>query len=102
MGSRSDLHTMLTGVTPNVYFQPPENVNMQFPCIIYKREAKDQVYAGNILYKNKYRYTVTVVDNDPDSEIHETLNDLPNTANVSYDRQYIADGLYHTVYTVYY
>lgn len=83
----------------NVYFQPPENLKMSFPCIIYEYARDDIQYADNLKYLINRRYTVTLVDKDPDSELAEKLNELDFCTP---DRQYAANGLNHFVFTIYY
>jgi hypothetical protein len=39
MASRLQLQALLEGVTEHVYFQPPTNLEMQYPCIMYVRDA---------------------------------------------------------------
>ena len=53
----------------NVYFQPPSSVLMNYPAIVYERSSADTRHADNALYLHKCRYTVTVIDADPDSPI---------------------------------
>lgn len=83
----------------NVYFQPPENLKLKFPCIIYDWSANERLFADNSKYRKMRRYSVTVVDKNPDSEIPDRLEALDFC---SFDRRYCADNIYHTVYTLYY
>ncbi len=99
MGQRLDLHALLKAITPVVYFQPPAGVEMQYPCIIYKRDDIHTLYADNITYKKKKRYMVTVIDTTPDSDIPDKVAELPLC---SYDRFYTADSLNHDVFTLYF
>lgn len=101
MGSRLNLHEDLVKIlgSKNVYFQPPSNLTMQYPCIRYKREKMDAEYANDVRYKSMTRYQVTVIDRDPDSEIVEKLINYPFT---SHNRHYTADNLNHDVFTIYY
>lgn len=82
----------------NVYFQPPPNIQMQYPCIVYKRDRVDIDYAGNKPYLNRKRYTVTVMDTDPDSDIPDKVASLQTA---SFNRHFTADNLNHDVYTLY-
>ena len=82
-----------------VYFQPPPNVQMTFPCIIYKRDFLATDHANNSPYKNKRRYQVTVVHRDPDNEITEKMEQLPLC---SYERFFTVDNLNHDVYNLYF
>lgn len=106
MGSRLSLQTLLQnliGVRPdgkaNVYFQPPESVKMNYPCIVYARDRIDNSHANDTVYKQAIRYSVTVVDSDPDSEIVTKVSKLPTTY---YDRGFKADNLNHDVFKLYY
>ena len=38
--TRLDLQSYLKTLTANVYFQPPENVKLNYPCIIYDNQMK--------------------------------------------------------------
>lgn len=96
---RLDLHAVLKAICPNAYFQPPGNVVMQYPCIVYARDAKDIQYADNLPYFRKTRYSVTVIDRDPDSSIPERVADLPMS---SFERHYVADNLNHDVYNLFF
>jgi hypothetical protein len=100
--SRLDLHTLLkTLVGPKgmVYFQPPSADKMVYPCIVYARNNGETKFAGNLPYIFEKRYTITVMDKDPDSEIPDKLAKLPLT---SFDRHFTVDNLNHDVFTMYY
>lgn len=101
MARRLDLQALLVSLlgSNNVYFQPPPSVSMKYPCIIYSRDDMDIGFANNNPYKNKRRYQVTVVDQDPDSGIPEKVAKLPLC---SYDRFYTADNLNHDVFNLYF
>lgn len=96
---RTQLHELLKLITDNVYFQPPENVQLKYPCIIYNREDAEFRHADNQLYDQFKRYMVTVIDRDPDSGIPDEVAKLPMC---SFNRFYTADGLNHDVYQVYF
>lgn len=101
MGSRLDLHDILKAIigSSNVYFQPPEDLKMKYPCIIYTRNKIDTKYAGDKVYNHTIGYTVTVIDSNPDSLIPEKLLTLPKC---TFDRHYTADNLHHDTFTIYY
>ena len=98
---RIELNSILQGIldSTNVYFQPPENLKLNFPCIIYSLEGKDVRFADDGKYTKTRKYTVTVVDKNPDSDICERLEELPLCR---FDRRYTSDNIYHTVYSLYY
>ena len=66
---RHSLHSKLTKYYPNVYFQPPANVKMEYPCIVYNRTRGLVRYAGDDIYHDRVGYLVTVIEYDPDSQI---------------------------------
>lgn len=104
MGSRLDLQALLETLFASsgdafVYFQPPENVKLRYPCIIYSRDSGKTKFANNKPYTHQLRYAVTVIDKNPDSEIREKVAMLPMCA---FERHYTSDNLNHDVYNLYY
>lgn len=99
MASRLDLHQLLETLTDNVYFQPPTNVHLVYPCIVYKRDFAITIFADDKPYKHKKRYMITVIDPNPDSDIPDKVAALPMSL---FNRFYTADNLNHDVYNVYF
>lgn len=101
MASRDGLYEIFSKIlgNENVYFNPPESINMSYPAIKYSISGEKNIYAGNKKYNKRIRYTVMIIDYDPDSPITDKIDELPFT---SFDRAYKADGLNHFVYTLYY
>lgn len=83
----------------NVYFQPPENLKLEYPCIVYQRETPAIKYADSSKYKWDQRYQVTVIDRSPDSEIPgRVANLLYSTPTNSFS----VANLNHYVFTLYF
>lgn len=101
MDRRLNLQEILANIlgSSNVYYQPPETIKLQYPCIIYERDDIDQKYANNRSYINRVRYSLTLITRSPDSELIKAILDLPYC---SYDRYYAADSLNHDTFTLYY
>lgn len=99
MGQRLDLQAFFESITTHVYFQPPPNVKMSYPCIKYERDDAETEFADNVAYRNTKRYKVTVLDRDPDSLIPDQVASLPLCA---FDRFYTADGLNHDVFNIFF
>lgn len=101
MAQRSELQKILTDLlgSENVYFQPPPNIVMKYPCIVYRRDNAATQFADNIPYKNKTRYQVTIIDANPDSETPKKVAELPTC---SFDRFYTADNLNHDIYNLFF
>jgi hypothetical protein len=99
MAPRLQLHDILKAFTDNVYFQPPENITLQYPCIIYQRDYAETMFADDIPYNHTLRYVVTVIDRDPDSDIPGKVASMPMCL---FNRFFTADNLNHDVYRVYF
>jgi hypothetical protein len=99
MGQRLQLHQLLETFTENVYFQPPTNIQLKYPCIIYKRDFADTKFADDKPYDVVLRYMVTIIDQDPDSEIPAKVAAMPMSL---FNRFYTAENLNHDVYSVYF
>lgn len=101
MGRRVDLHAILSAIpgVAKAYFQPPPNVQMEYPCIVYTRDNIDTRFADNAPYSTKVRYSVTSIDPNPDSEIPMEIAKLPLT---TYSRGFKVDNLNHDNFTTYF
>lgn len=84
---------------PNVYFQPPPSLTLEFPCIVYSRSAMHTEFADNSLYLRKKRYQVTVIDKNPDSEIPDRVSELPLC---SFDRFFSSNQMNHDVFSLFF
>ena len=99
MGQRLELHQLLETFTEHVYFQPPTNIKLEYPCIIYKRDFADTLFADNHPYRHTKRYMVIIIDPNPDSEIPDKVAGMPMSL---FNRFYTADDLNHDVYNVFF
>ena len=99
---RAELQTKLEEIlgSNHVYFDPPESVKMQYPCIVYERDAGDINFANNNPYRFEVRYNITAISKKADNPIIGTLAlALPK---IRYDRHFVSSGLHHDVFTVYF
>lgn len=101
MDKRVAFHKILVGIlgSNKVYFQPPDNIKMDYPCIRYRRAKIEGQRADNILYSHTVKYEVMVIDPQPENSAIKELLKLPMS---TYDRHYRADGLNHDVFIIYY
>lgn len=99
MERRLLLHQILLSLVSNVYFQPPEGLQMVYPCIVYQRDYADTKFADNGVYSHDKRYQVTVIDRDPDSDIPNKVAALPKCL---FSRFFAADQLNHDIYNLYF
>ena len=102
MGTRIELgerlHT-IQEVHDHVYFQPPEGFKMVYPCIVYELENDETLDADNRIYRRKKKYTITVIDSNPDTKIPDKVGDL---LQIKMDRHFKSDNLHHYVYSIVY
>jgi hypothetical protein len=75
-----------------VYFQPPPNERMVYPCIRYARSVVKAEYANGAPYIENTDYELFVIDANPDSEIVAYVSRLPYCQHTNH---YCADGLHH-------
>ena len=99
MAPRLQLQSLLETFTPNVYFQPPTNIELKYPCIIYHRDFADKKFADDITYNYMIRYAITVIDKNPDSEIPAKVAMMPLCL---FNRFFTVDNLNHDVFNVYF
>lgn len=98
---RLQLHEVLCALlgSRNVYFQPPESVKLKYPAIVYSLSDMPSLYANGGVYLTGRKYSVTVIDKDPDSGLPEKAAALPTC---KFDRPYKADNLNHWTFTLYF
>ena len=97
MATRLELHNKLTEVLANVYYQPPETFKMTYPCIVYSLENDKARHADDRIYNRKKRYSVTIIDRNPDSASPDIFSEK---FGVRMERHYTADNLHHFSYTI--
>jgi hypothetical protein len=101
MAPRLELQAILLELlgSNSVYFQPPETVQMEYPCIVYRRDLIRTNFADDIPYRILKRYQVTVIDRDPDSDIPDKVGQLPMC---SFNRFFTADELNHDIFNLFF
>ena len=101
MRTQTDLQHLLEGLlgSRNVYFQPPENIKMEYPAIVYSRPRIDVKRANNNVYSTNNQYELIVIDKLPDNEVITKLLGIPYCTHT---RSYKSDNLNHDVFTLYF
>lgn len=99
--SQSQLQQILETLlgSRNVYFQPPTNVIMQYPCIVYSRNSVDTKFADNSPYQFTKQYQVTVIDRNPNSGIPDKVAALPLC---KFETFFTKDNLNHDVFNLFF
>lgn len=99
MANRLKIDDILRNVIGNghVYFQPPPNLTMEFPCITYERVRINTRFADNSPYHLYDVYQVTYIDTDPDSDMPDKISQLDMCV---FERFYINDNKYYSVFRI--
>lgn len=98
---RVELQSIFEKIIGNnhVYYQPPESLKMEYPCIRYSKSDIRSNHADNIKYNSRDCYEVIVIDKKPDSDIVDKILQLEYS---SYSRHYVSDNLHHDSIRLYY
>lgn len=102
MNSRVNLQHKLEELMTNnnVYYQPPENLKIEYPAIIYSTNDIFNLNANNNKYLIDKQYQVIVIDKKPDNPV--ILKILNTFKHSYYERHYVSDNLNHDVLILYY
>lgn len=76
------------------------NVSLEYPCVIYQFDNYESTKASNGDYLRFPSYTVTIIDYDVESNIHEQLFDIQGDFLVRFDRFFVSDNLCHWVFSL--
>ena len=101
MRDRADLDAILAEIVgeDRLYFQPPENFKLSYPCLIYSLEDRNSDFADDTPYMVTKRYNLLYISKDPDDPVPDQLALLPLCR---FDRRYVADKLYHDSLSIYF
>ncbi len=90
----------IMGPNNRVYFQPPENLKLSYPCIVFHRNDALRRNADNIPYFKAKRYSVTLITKNADNDEYiDKLLDLPMCG---FEREFTTDGLTHELFNIYF
>ena len=100
--TRLDLHEKLCSIlgSRNVYFQPPENVKLRYPCFVYSFNAGDEKRADNQRYGFTRRYQVTYITTKADDPMRESFGDYFPVCR--YGSDFTSDNLHHSIFDLYF
>lgn len=101
MRKRTELQSLLESIlgSRNVYFQPPESVKMNYPAIVYELDAIKTSSADSRVYLSNRRYSLTLIDKNPDTEL---IDELSKLQFCSFDRHFKSENLNHYVFSLYF
>lgn len=96
---RDLLHLLQKAVNHNrVYFQPPENLKIGYPAVVFHLSKVKLDHADDVPYKGAREYSVTLISKEPEPEVLDEILKIPYT---TLDTTYISDGMNHFVFTTY-
>lgn len=88
---RLALYNNLTNIVEEVHYQPPANVRLTYPCIVYRPSDIKNQYANNIKYLGFHTFSATLMTEDIDSvEVEEFIGASSEFVNIL-----PVDGLYN-------
>lgn len=82
-----------------VYFRPPPNVKLEYPCIIYNREEMDTESADDRHYLIYDKWAVTAIGFKSDDDIPRWI--LSNFPKSRHTQSYNSDNLLHDRFRIY-
>lgn len=98
----NELVKVLTRTHPDaekrVFFNPDSNVKLIYPCVIYSENSYNHKRADNVRYFSGIEYRVTVIDRNPDTDIHVDI--LEAFQHARYSNNHRADNLIHHILTI--
>lgn len=100
MGDRVKLHNELLRFIPNAYFQPPSNIQMTYPCIVYSKSERDVRFGNDKRYLIKQAYRLMLIERVPDSGVADAIEGA--FQNCAIEQYYTVDNLNHTIIKLYY
>lgn len=98
MNRRLVLDKQLRQICTNIYYQPPSNIKLVYPCIIYSLEKDHVDYANNENYNLKNQFQILLITKNPEDSIHDLIRKLKFCR---FDRRYVVDSLYHDSFTIF-
>src|SRR5699024_10394451 len=98
---RVSFHRELLTVTKHAYFQPPANIKLEYPCIIYYRMEPNQIHANDTNYGITPAYEVTAISRDPEDETAIMLIKFFPISAIN-NRSSAINNLYHINLAIYY
>lgn len=102
MATRQKLHEELKEIlgSDHVYHNPPENIKMKYPCIVYFEDPTEVWHADNAAYVKPHAWDLTYISSDTNMVMVDVIMDHFRYAN--HTAHYRADGLVHDTFKIYF
>ena len=100
MKTRAEIQELLEEVlgSKNVYFQPPTNTSLKYPCIVYKFERFNVRHADNKPYFVTSRWHIHHMYKNPKNDLKEKF--VFEVPFCEFDRRIVSDGVYNDYYNI--
>lgn len=86
----------------NVYFQPPSDVLIKYPCFIYNQSPIYTITADDKKYLYMGHYSLTYIDSNVERAMAMKMKILDSFEHISFERAFTSENLNHDVYNLYY
>ena len=93
------LEKIKNNITPNVYFTPPDNIQLKFPACVVTREDFEVKKANNNPYFSSMGYKLVYMSREEADDIFIKVSSAFKSS--SFRTEYKVNGLYHKVFVVY-
>ena len=93
------LEKIKNNITPNVYFTPPDNIQLKFPACVVTREDFEIKKANNNPYFSSMGYKLVYMSREEADDIFIKVSSAFKYS--SFRTEYKVNGLYHKVFVVY-
>lgn len=103
MKTWSELQVILQdilGEDGKAYYQPPENLKLSYPCIVFSRSNALIRHADNDPYNITKRYVINLITKTADND--EYIDKILTLPMCRYDRQMVVNGLVHDYFEIFY
>lgn len=102
MDRRIKLHHLLEKIlgSKNVYYDPPEDFKLTYPCIVYFQENNAEWHADNRQYHRAKRYSLTYITRKADDPMVDQIDE--QLLYCSLNRSFTTSNLHHHAYTLFY
>lgn len=84
----------------NVYFEPPDNLKMKYPCFVYELSGMPSLKANNKKYIINNRYMLKYIHKNVDTDMKERI--LEHFMHCRFERSFVSENLRHDVFELYF
>ena len=96
------LHSALETAFPdlNLYYRPPGNLKLEYPCIVYEPKSPEPAYSNNSAYVIGTRFQLTFLSTLPGYSDVRNIYSVPGII-VGNTQVYVSSNVVHDVFTIF-